>query len=186
MYMEVDPIATSLSTVNEYLFTNNEDGCLNVAIHPKEKAFVAAVNSPETSITAGQNENCRVFTISKSRIRLFKAVKTLDSLDPFHHQKIARFSHDGKLLATGTTDGKFTLWTWPEMLPVFAPIDTGDAEVIDVHFDLFGSSVVFITPKGLKLLDTTKGKVRWELQHQNIRGEFFDYRAARWIRLRNF
>eukprot|EP00842_Homolaphlyctis_polyrhiza_P006094 jgi/Hompol1/6486/HPOL_000776-RA len=168
-----------------------------------EKAFVAAVNSPEADVVAGNNLNCKMFMIQKSnrlyiesagayalvrlipntlildiRLRLIEAIKTTDSLDPYNHQKAARFSPDGKILCTGTSDGKFSAWTWPSLTPAFPSLELG-IEVMDIHFDPSGQHVCLITPTSLMMLDTVKGKIRWQVDKQTIGAEVCEFRAAR-------
>ncbi|KAI8924436.1 quinon protein alcohol dehydrogenase-like superfamily [Entophlyctis helioformis] len=167
-----------LTMVSEHLLSKEDDGCMNIAVHPREKAFIASVNSPEAIVKAGNNKNGRVFLIQKSAIRYVKAVKTLDSLDTFDHQKVARFSSDGKLLCTGSTDGKFCIWSWPTLEHAFPPQELG-AEISDIHLDAAVSSIGIVTPTTLRLLDTTKAKTRWELPRQTVGTEVCDFRALR-------
>ncbi|KAL2915826.1 hypothetical protein HK105_204527 [Polyrhizophydium stewartii] len=175
---DVVPTELELSVVSEYLLAKDDDGCMHIAIHPKEKSLVAAVNSPEAAIAAGNNRNCRVFLIQKSRLRFVQGVKTTDSVDATNYQKSARFSPDGKLLCTGTTDGRFSMWSWPDMAPAFPPLELG-SEIMDIQFDPAVSSVGLVTPGVLRLIDTEKAKVRWELAKQVVGTENCDFRALR-------
>lgn len=56
-----------LNELSEFLFSNQEDGCMSLCLHPKEKIFIAGVNSPQKEVDAGNNLNARIFLIVKSK-----------------------------------------------------------------------------------------------------------------------
>ncbi|KAJ3300726.1 hypothetical protein HK104_006024 [Borealophlyctis nickersoniae] len=137
---DVNEKTLGLSLLAEHQFGKDDDGCMSVAVHPKEKTFVVGVNSPEAIVTAGENQNCRVFQLRNERFIPGRTFKTLDSTDSFHHQKVAKFSADGSLLMTGTTDGKLSVWAWPDMKPAIPAINQG-GEISDADFDQSGKKV---------------------------------------------
>ncbi|KAJ1340959.1 hypothetical protein BSLG_004432 [Batrachochytrium salamandrivorans] len=112
---EIQEHDLGLKHLFEHRFEKDDDGCMNIAVHPKEKAFVAAVNSPERTILSGNNRNCRAFRLSKTGMKTGRSIKTTDSLDGFNHQKSARFSPNGKLLYSifKHSKGK-SLWELPK------------------------------------------------------------------------
>ncbi|KAH6567576.1 hypothetical protein BASA50_001926 [Batrachochytrium salamandrivorans] len=175
---EIQEHDLGLKHLFEHRFEKDDDGCMNIAVHPKEKAFVAAVNSPERTILSGNNRNCRAFRLSKTGMKTGRSIKTTDSLDGFNHQKSARFSPNGKLLCTGTTDGKLSVNSWPALKPAF-PAQNFGSEIIDIHFNCLGDTIGVATPDKIRFLSTAKGKSLWELPKPTIGAELFEFRALR-------
>ncbi|OAJ37341.1 hypothetical protein BDEG_21374 [Batrachochytrium dendrobatidis JEL423] len=176
--MEVQPKDLGLVTISEHRFQKDDDGCMNISIHPKEKAFVAAVNSPEADVISGNNRNCRSFYITKSGLKPGKRIKTSDSLDGFIHQKSARFSPNGKQLCTGTTDGKLSFLSWPTLKPLM-PVQELSGEIIDIHFEPSGGIIGVVTPGAIRFINAAKGNTVWEQPKPTIGAEFFEFRALR-------
>ncbi|KAI8819111.1 WD40-repeat-containing domain protein [Fimicolochytrium jonesii] len=176
---DVDPNTLDVKPVTEQLFGKKDDGCMSIAVHPKEKAFVAGVNSPEEQMKAGQNENCRVFFLRNEVFTAKGAHKTLDSTDPFFHQKISRFTEDGKILVTGNTDGKLSIWTWPDFKPAIPPIDH-KGEIVDADFSPDGKQLVSVTATICYVTDVSNAKTLWSIEKpvmkKTIKSEF---RASR-------
>ncbi|KAH9262006.1 hypothetical protein BASA82_000923 [Batrachochytrium salamandrivorans] len=77
---EIQEHDLGLKHLFEHRFEKDDDGCMNIAVHPKEKAFVAAVNSPERTILSGNNRNCRAFRLSKTGMKPEEASKRLTVL----------------------------------------------------------------------------------------------------------
>ncbi|KNC99154.1 uncharacterized protein SPPG_05411 [Spizellomyces punctatus DAOM BR117] len=161
---DLNPLTLDMTPVAEHQFGKKDDGCMSIAVHPKEKAFVAGVNSPEDQVAEGRNENCRVFHLKGDQFILRDTHKTLDSKDPFFHQKVARFSPDGKLLVTGTTDGKLSLWTWPDFRSAVPAIDHG-GEISDADFDPFGKQLASVTADKCYVTDTSDGRTVWSIEN---------------------
>ncbi|KAJ3196414.1 hypothetical protein HK101_009030 [Irineochytrium annulatum] len=114
---EVNEKTLDMRQVASHYFTQDDDGCMSLAVHPREKTVVAAANCPEET----GNENMKVFTLKESRLLSFlrrevvtegekalearKGLKTVDR-GASSYQRVTAFSPDGNSLATGLTDGK--------------------------------------------------------------------------------
>jgi prolactin regulatory element-binding protein len=170
-----------MEVINDYMFGNLDDGCMSLSVHPKvrvitqEKAFIAGVNHSEDLIEKNQNLNLRIFLLQKQRLKLVKEIPTVKSTDPYHHQKVAKFSPDGKYFATGSSDGRFMSFTWPSLEPLL-PERKSSLEICDVHFDATSSKLCFTSPKSVQVLGIAKNKILWSLEGvvPNC-----DFRAAR-------
>ncbi|KAI9088720.1 quinon protein alcohol dehydrogenase-like superfamily [Phlyctochytrium arcticum] len=182
MLYDINPLTLELTPVAEHKFGTDEDGCMSVAVHPKEKVFVAGVNSPLETVKAGNNKNCRIFHFKSEQPRFVEraAHKTLDSKDSFFHQKVAKFDPTGTILITGTTDGKLGIWKWPDFKPLHPGIDHG-GEVVDADFDSAGKNIVSISPDKCYVTDATTGRTVWSIEkpvmHKTTPGGF---RACRY------
>ena len=96
----------------------------------QEKTLIASVNSSEELIKSGHNQNIRVFHISKvSELTYKSSFSTMDSKDPFHHQKASCYNDRG-YLGIGTTDGKFVVYGRRREM-IKSPLNMG-GEVIDI------------------------------------------------------
>ncbi|KAI8917521.1 WD40-repeat-containing domain protein [Powellomyces hirtus] len=176
---DLDPHTLELKPVAEQLFGKQDDGCMSIAIHPKDKIFVAGVNSPEDQVAAGNNLNCRVFIFKNEKFMAKQSYKTLDSKESIYYQKVARFSTDGKLLVTGTTDGKLSLWLWPDFKLAIPAIDH-KGEVADADFDPTGQQLVSITDNNCFVTDTATGKTLWSIENPVMKKTIKSaFRAAR-------
>jgi prolactin regulatory element-binding protein len=52
---------------------------------------------------------------------------------------VAAFSKDGKLLATGSTDGKLAVLKYPSLDIAFPPVNFNKQEIYDLDFDSTGN-----------------------------------------------
>lgn len=83
-----------------------------------------------------------------------KAINTLSSKKAEDYQRVVRFSEDGSLLVTGTTDGKVQVFKYPEFEPVSTPITVStDDEVLDVDINLEKEKLTCVLRDGLKLIN---------------------------------
>jgi prolactin regulatory element-binding protein len=63
---KVDP-KSNISEVSQHVFSNQEDGCMSLCVHPKDKAFIAGVNCSKEDVDDDRNLNARIFLIQKSK-----------------------------------------------------------------------------------------------------------------------
>ncbi|KAJ3023010.1 hypothetical protein HKX48_004633 [Thoreauomyces humboldtii] len=176
---ELDAQTLELQPIAEHRFGKQDDGCMSIAIHPREKYLVAGVNSPEDLVKSGDNRNCRVFVYKGQQFIAGKSYKTLDSRDSMFYQKVGRFSPDGTLLVTGTTDGKLSLWQWPAFELAIPAIDH-KGEIADADFDSSGQQLVSVTDTNCFVTDTATGKTLWAIERPVMKKTIKSaFRAAR-------
>ncbi|RKO84564.1 hypothetical protein BDK51DRAFT_30477, partial [Blyttiomyces helicus] len=102
----VNETTLELIPLAEHQFSKQEDACMSLAVHPKEKTFVAGVNCSAEDVKTGENLNCRVLYMAAEKFSQNRAYKTIGGgQESTDYQKTARFSPDGKFLLTGATDG---------------------------------------------------------------------------------
>lgn len=78
----------------------------------------------------------------------------MDSIKPEDYQRVARFSQDGTLVATGTTDGKVVVFRYPEFEPISEPMTVStDDEILDVDINLEKEKLTCVLRDGLKLIN---------------------------------
>lgn len=53
-----------------------------------------------------------------------------------------------------------------------------NSEILDLHIDPANANVVVVTPNKLRILDLSKGKIRWALEDINLAGKG-EFRASR-------
>ncbi|KAJ3320204.1 hypothetical protein HDV06_005448 [Boothiomyces sp. JEL0866] len=157
-----------LEIVSEHVFEKTDDGCMTVAAHPTKRAFIAGVNKSADEIKSGNNINASMILYPE------KSVATLSTSDPYHFQKCSRFTRDGKIFISGTSEGYLTLWNWPEMTPYLEPMNFQN-EITDIHVDSNNANIAVVTGDKLRVLDLQKGKIRWafgETKFNSIDCEF--------------
>ena len=68
------------------------------------------------------------------RFEFISKFSSLDSKDPFDHQKTILFSPDGNVLLTSNTLGVLTVWDWPLLKPIFPSFHPGN-DISNACFD---------------------------------------------------
>ncbi|ORZ23073.1 WD40-repeat-containing domain protein [Absidia repens] len=135
-----------------YDISSDEDAPMCLAVHPKENLAVAGINASPESMKNGLNENCRLFHIGETEFTLKKAVPCMESKNEDDYQKVARFSKDGSLLATGTTDGMVHVFKYPTLETVVKVQAVENNDVLDVDINDEGAKLTAVTPGALKLI----------------------------------
>ncbi|KAI9327972.1 quinon protein alcohol dehydrogenase-like superfamily [Obelidium mucronatum] len=175
----VNEHSLTLEQVAKHEFGSDEDSVQSIAIHPKEKTIVVGANNSLDQINQGINNNCRIFTLKDDSLLFQAAISTVDGLkDSF--QKVARFSPDGKYLLTGGTDGKLSLWSWPECNSVLPPFDV-EGEISDANFDSASSMFVALSSKKCFVINIAKGKTVWSIDKPVVSqsSDAAEFRSAR-------
>jgi len=110
----------------------------------------------------GDNENCRVFSISDSENALVKEATrgTLPTGALEDYQRVTVLSPDGKLLAVAG-EHDFSLLAYPSLSPVVQPTQIPKGEIYDATFS---SAHVRSSPRPSRLvLLTTSLSLSWLL-----------------------
>ncbi|KAJ3030221.1 UNVERIFIED_CONTAM: hypothetical protein HDU68_009745 [Siphonaria sp. JEL0065] len=169
----------TLEQVTKHEFGSDEDSVQSIAVHPKEKTIIVGANNSLEQINQGINNNCRIFTLKNDSLLFQAAISTVDGLkDSF--QKVARFSPDGKFLLTGGTDGKLSLWSWPECNIVIPSMDI-EGDISDAIFDSSSSMVVAVSSKKCFVINIAKGKTVWSIDKPVVSqsSDAAEFRSAR-------
>ncbi|CAO3623654.1 unnamed protein product [Cunninghamella echinulata] len=153
---------------------------MSVATHPQLPLIAAGINSSLEQIQQGQNKQCRLFDTHDGNIKLVKSVCTSTSKDPEVYQKITRFSHTGKYLLTGTSDGKISVLTVPELKVVFPPMRF--QHIQDADIDTNEKHVIITTTTTLIILNIEDGTIVQAIESPRLnRYTQCEYRACRYV-----
>ncbi|CAI2176012.1 13452_t:CDS:10 [Funneliformis geosporum] len=125
----------TLEQVVEVILNKEEDRPTCIAIHNEDNIFACGINSTAEKINHGSNNNCRIFEYSN------------ENTNEDDYQKVAAFTQDGKLLATGGTDSKLAVLKYPSLDVAFPPVNFSKQEIYDLDFDSTGNQVVRIDCK---------------------------------------
>ncbi|KAI8094597.1 WD40-repeat-containing domain protein [Thamnidium elegans] len=151
---KVDVRRKDLEEDATFQFEAGEDAPMCLDAHPTKPFVVTGVNSSVENMSEGRNENCRLFQIESDKFKLEKTINTLSSTKQEDFQRVVRFSQDGTLVATGTTDGKVHVFRYPEFELLSEPmIVSTEDEVLDVDFNLEKEKLTCCLKDGLKLIN---------------------------------
>ncbi|KAI8851875.1 quinon protein alcohol dehydrogenase-like superfamily [Chytridium lagenaria] len=168
---DINEETLEMKKIAAHFFGQDDDGCMSLALHPKEKSIVAAANSPDSKA----NPNCRVFTLKGESLILQNAMQTVENQREAY-QRVACFSPDGTKLVTGSTEGKLVCWNWPDLKPTISPFDM-NGEIYDVHFD-------FSSRMASPVISADKGKTLWSIEKPIMKKTIpCEFRASRFINL---
>ncbi|KAI9275107.1 WD40-repeat-containing domain protein [Helicostylum pulchrum] len=151
---KVDVRRKDLEEDATFEFDAGEDAPMSLDAHPVDHFIVTGVNTSLENMSEGRNENCRIFKIESDKITLDKSTNTLSSKKQEDFQRVVRFSQDGTLVATGTTDGKVHVFQYPGFDLLTEPIIVStEDEVLDVDFNLEKEKLTCCLRDGLKLIN---------------------------------
>ncbi|OBZ85761.1 Guanine nucleotide-exchange factor SEC12 [Choanephora cucurbitarum] len=152
---KIDVRRKALEEDATFEFEADEDAPMCMDAHPSKPIVAAGVNGSEEHVKQGKNRNCRVFQVLEDKFELEKAFKTVESKDPVDYQRVIRFSQDGALVATGTTDGYINVFKHPEwdsLSPEPIRISTDD-EILDVDINLEKEKLVCVVRDRICLIN---------------------------------
>ncbi|CAH1991477.1 unnamed protein product [Acanthoscelides obtectus] len=93
--------------------------------------------------------------------------------------RVVRIHHNGKLLATGGTDGKIKLWKFPGLEPL-ATLKAHEKEVDDIDFSKYDNYLCTIAKDGQAIIwDAVKGKQLRKLTWKQPNGSKYLYKRCR-------
>ncbi|KAG5864750.1 hypothetical protein JTB14_022625 [Gonioctena quinquepunctata] len=93
--------------------------------------------------------------------------------------RVARISPNGKLMATGGTDGPIKLWKFPSLQPS-GVLKAHQKEIDDIDFSQHGNFLVSVAKDGLAILwDCVKGKEHSRLTWKQPEGSKYLYKRCR-------
>ncbi|KAI8620280.1 WD40-repeat-containing domain protein [Chytriomyces sp. MP71] len=175
----VDEQALSLSPITKHEFGWQEDSVQSICVNPKEKTIVVGVNCADDQIKKGNNANCRIFTLKNDCLLLQTSFSTTDGLN-YCCQRVASFSPDGKYLVTVGSDGKLSVFNWPELGNAMPPLDA-DGEIYDANFDSTSNLLVALSHQKCFVINLAKGKTIWSIDQPVVQGETdaAEFRGAR-------
>ncbi|KAH7931388.1 WD40 repeat-like protein [Leucogyrophana mollusca] len=137
-----------LKMVDELELEKDEDAPMSMAADPENRTFICGINSTETKLKQGGNENCRMFSVTGDSMSQVNTRGTLFSGNPDDYQRVTVLSPDGKFLAVAG-ENDFTLLAYPSLVPVAQPIHFAKGEIYDATFS--SSHVVVATSSNLLL-----------------------------------
>ncbi|KAI8339357.1 WD40-repeat-containing domain protein [Chlamydoabsidia padenii] len=153
---------------------------MSVATHPQLPMIAAGINGSHEQIQKGQNQQCRLFDTHEGQIKQVKATCTSSSKNPEEYQKITRFSHSGKYLLSGTTDGKVSVLNVPDLSVVFPPLRF--QHVQDADIDTTETHVAIATTKALIILSIQDSAIVQVINSPCFnRYTQCEYRACRYV-----
>ncbi|KAH8552146.1 WD40-repeat-containing domain protein [Umbelopsis sp. PMI_123] len=148
----------------EFEFGSDEDAPMCLDVHPNKNACAVGVNGSDESVEAGESKNCRVFDLEAESFKFVESARTIKSKNVDDHQKVCRYSKDGKFLATGTTDGILTLLKYPSLEQAIPAIQFENEEILDVDFDFDNEKMLVVTAGILRLISLRGKSTGQELQ----------------------
>ncbi|ORX90146.1 WD40 repeat-like protein [Basidiobolus meristosporus CBS 931.73] len=156
---DIDLKDKKFKLAQEAILEKEEDAPMCLSVHPKKEILVCGINSSEEKIKAGKNTNCRVFAYDHDKIEVKTSAQTLKAKSPDHYQKVVRFSPEGNLILSCTTNGEITLLKYPSMKYAFDPVNWDEKEILDADFDSTGKQIALITEGELRVLSTNNGSI---------------------------
>ncbi|ORX63030.1 WD40 repeat-like protein [Hesseltinella vesiculosa] len=179
--LQIDPKKRKLKEIMTVDLSLEDDCVMSVAAHPQLPLVAAGINGSTDMILKGDNQQCRLFDLGQGRFEAVQATCTSTNRNPEEYQKITRFSHTGKYLLTGTSDGSISVWMMPEMKVVFPPLRFQHVQDADV--DPMEGHVVITTSKALIVLSIQDGTVNQVIESPRLnRYTQCEYRSCRFAK----
>ncbi|KAI9318405.1 quinon protein alcohol dehydrogenase-like superfamily [Dichotomocladium elegans] len=150
----VDPRRKDLEEEAVYDFSSEEDAPMCLDVHPTDDVVLVGANETEEKLKRGENKNCRVFKPLEASFESITAINTISTKTAEEYQKVVRFSADGSLVATGTSNGQVHVFNYPEYTPLCDMIQASeDDEVTDVDITLEKDKLTCLTRDAIKLVN---------------------------------
>ncbi|PPQ66763.1 hypothetical protein CVT24_008720 [Panaeolus cyanescens] len=116
----------SIQLQDEFELEKGEDAPMSMAVWPEDGSIVCGINSVLEQMEAGQNENCRLFSVVNSKLNFINKRGTLPQGD------LEDYQANGKFLAVaGSHD--LSLFSYPSLELLGKPIHC-EKEIYDASF----------------------------------------------------
>ncbi|XP_001357179.2 prolactin regulatory element-binding protein [Drosophila pseudoobscura] len=138
--------------------------------------FIANGHKPPTSV----DDLLKQFQRLRFDIQAADVVQTdfLKSSEPL--QRVVRISGNGRLMATGGTDGKLRIWSFPQMT-LGAELPAHSKEIDDLDFSPDSKYIASISKDSQGLVwDLSTGKLHHKLQWQTPEGSKYLFKRCRY------
>jgi len=159
----------TLDLLDELELDPNEDAPMTMAVNRSTSEFVCGINSSLEKRKAGDNQNCRVYSLKDNKIGKKQTTSTLTILDEDadDYQKVTAFSPAKDALAVGSTNSQVAFLSYPSLKPLSSSfsLPKEGGEIFDVDFYnnsavVCGSKAIyFVTlPAGSQTTDKSKNE----------------------------
>ncbi|KAI9635934.1 WD40-repeat-containing domain protein [Dioszegia hungarica] len=142
---KVSKDARNVKYINELKLSSEEDAPMTIAVDRESKQLITGINASSSSIQAGKNEQCRVYSYAENSLAFSKGKQTISAAwsDDYPYQKHTSLSPNAKYLAVGSTDDSVSVLTFPALETV--KIVKLEAEVVDLDWGGEGGAWLAIT-----------------------------------------
>ncbi|KAI8376356.1 quinon protein alcohol dehydrogenase-like superfamily [Radiomyces spectabilis] len=130
----------------------DEDAPMCLDVHPTDHVVVAGVNQSKDHMERGDNQNCRALSVSETNIDCQQTIKSMASTNADDYQKVVRFSHDGKLVATGATNGEIHVFKYPEFEAHMDKVELEKSEILDVDISDDNAKLACVSRDALRIV----------------------------------
>lgn len=166
---------------------------MTMVVDRPSKQLVTGINASSSSIQAGTNNHCRVYSFVLDKLASVRNAKTIEAAwsDDYPYQRFTALSPSSSLVAIGTTDNKVSFLRFPSLEPAVPTLSVDD-ELVDLDWGgKDGEWLAITTTTSLLLYRVTLGeKVELNLK-QTIYSPSLDitavaFRAARFSPTQTF
>ncbi|CAH1109126.1 unnamed protein product [Psylliodes chrysocephalus] len=173
---------------NSYLVAGQESHCQLYKVNTKLVEQVKVENIGNDIHIKQRNTNLKpkeqVDNNKNVKKELYYTLNPMDSVQTDFNgseplSRVVRINYDGKVLATGGTDGDVRLWKFPSLQPLFI-LKGHKKEIDDVDFSRHDNYVISIAKDGLGILwDCKTGNERSKLTWKHPEGSKYLYKRCR-------
>lgn len=136
----------------------------NVSYQPQANGQATAANQQQTDPKKSDDDKDRARKVIRFEIKTSDSIQT-DFTEAEPLQRVVRISPNGRLMATGGTDGHLRLWNFPKMT-MLSDISAHTKEIDDLDFSPDNKYIVSIAKDGLGVIwsinpDKESRKLTW-------------------------
>ncbi|CAD6573257.1 MAG: hypothetical protein TREMPRED_000761, partial [Tremellales sp. Tagirdzhanova-0007] len=132
---KVSKDARDIRTVNDLRLGSEVDAPMTMAVDRTAEYLVTGINASSSSIQAGMNEQCRLYSYAEESLAQVRSHKTIEAAwsDDYPYQKLTAISPSSSLVAVGTTENKVSLLHLPSLQSALPALSV-DAELVDINW----------------------------------------------------